>query len=370
MIKIPIIRRLLDLRGRELTIDKISNLSGSKLLCAAETLPVQLPLNIAAKKDLPSEKMNFGFSFQDVPGLPLSECRLVEIDNCSIEMLRDEWDSVFVDVKQNRSRVLFRGAGIPSNLAQKVRREPIAEWATAALPLEIWSGNYGHWIAYHLPKLLAFVEGGFKDDIVLPERGRWLNVEERDITYLSLIDQKIVRHHRLLQGVTNVKKLAIIDGDPHHGSMISNVANRMLGHVRQLPDAKRKRYYISRSNAGYRRLLNEKQLLEKLEDIGFESISLENLPILEQIEAFSRAECIVGMHGSGLANMIFCPADALIVEVIAEDFPCPDFYRLATTMGLGYCLAIADSVGDGKPGYRDLVAPVETIASLVSDILQ
>jgi capsular polysaccharide biosynthesis protein len=310
--------------------------------------------------------INFGYSFQDVPGLQLSECRLIELDNCRVEMLLDEWDSVFTDVLQGKNRVKFRGS---TNLRKNAQKELIGSWERAALPLEIWNGNYGHWIAYHLPKLLSFIENGWRDHIILPERGRWSNVEERDATFLSLIDRSVKGHLRLRQGVTEVRKLAIIDGDPHHAATLGRVANRLLGHVSQTSTLERQRLYISRSNAGYRKLVNEHQLVTELRNLGFETIALEDLPIARQIEAFSKAACVVAMHGSGLANMIFCPSDAKIIEVIANDFPSPDFYRLATTIGLDYCLLIGESVGDGKPGYRNMVAPIDTIAALVKELL-
>jgi capsular polysaccharide biosynthesis protein len=284
-------------------------------------------------------------------------------------MLLDEWDSVFTDVLQNgNNQVKFRGSGIPPNLRKSTQKELIGSWERGALPLEIWSGNYGHWIAYHLPKLLSFIENGWRDHTILPERGRWRNLEERDAAFLSLIDPRVEGYLKLRQGVTEVRKLAIIEGDPHHAATLHRVANRLLGHVSQAPTIERKRLYISRSNAGWRKLENEHQLLAELRNLGFEAIALENMPIARQIEAFSKAECVVATHGSGLANMIFCPSDTKIVEVIASDFPCPDFYRLATTIGLDYWLLIGESIGNGKPGYRNMVVPIDIITALVREL--
>jgi hypothetical protein len=342
-----------------------------KIICPAETLPHRLPVNIKQRSELPSQRMmHYGYSFQDVPGLQLSECRLVELDNCRVEMLLDEWDSVFTDVLRGKNRVKFRGSGIPSNLKKDAQSELIGSWERAALPLEIWSGNYYHWIAYHLPKILSFIENGWGNHIILPERGRWRNVEQRDAAFISLIDLSVKGYLRLRPGVTEVRKLAIVDGDPHHAAALRRVANRLLSHVPQMPTLERKRLYISRSNAGYRKLLNEHRLVTELRNLGFEAIVLGDLPIAQQIEAFSKAECVVAMHDSGLANMIFCPSDAKIIEIIGNAYPVPDFYRLATTMGLDYCLVFGESVGDAEhPGHRNMVAPIDTIAALVKELL-
>jgi hypothetical protein len=371
MNRIDQLKRLFGIRGRERITDQLVNPVRATTISSAEQLPHCLPLNIGAKSDLPGNKMQFGFSFQDVPGLLLSECRLVELEDCQVEMRLDEWDSVYFSVKQQgKYNVAFRGAGIPPALSSNARKQVFVEWNRAALPLEIWSGNYGHWLAYHLPKIAAFAENGWQDDVVLPVRGRWSQVETRDTSYFNLIAPNASGHYKLQPGFTNISSLAIIEGDPHHESLIGTAVRRILCSITPSRNDSKKRLFISRANAGYRKLVNEAELQSRLEEIGFEAVRLEDLALVEQINAFANAEFVVGMHGSGLANMIFCPKDAIILEVIADDFPCPDFYRLAVTMKLGYCLAMAESVGAAAPGYRDMRAPVDEIVSLVAELLQ
>jgi capsular polysaccharide biosynthesis protein len=292
----------------------------------------------------------------------------VEIEKCKIEMRRDSWDSVFVEATLDRgTRLPVRGTGIPADL--RAAGDPNHALTSAALGIEVWSGNYGHWIAYHLPKMLAFIENGWGEQILLPERGRWKEVEARDEEFVRLLDADASSWPRLKPGISAIGKLALIDGDPHHGSLLRRAAQRLIKNASIGVGGRRRRILISREHASRRRLVNERELASKLQPYGFETISLERLALVEQIRAFANAEFVLGMHGSGLANPIFCPHDATIIEVIPRDFPCPDFYRLATSVGLRYCVVFGDSVGDGNPGNRDMVAPMEELVDMVKNLV-
>ena len=172
----------------------------------------------------------------------------------------------------------------------------------------------------------------------------------------------------LRTGITEISRLALIDGDPHHPSLLLSVAQRLVQNVCPMRSSIRRRFFISRQGAGYIKLLNENELLAKLQKYEFECVTLEKLGLFEQIKLFANAECIIGMHGSGLANMIFSLPDAKVIEVVARDFPCPDFYRLANSLGLSYYLLFGESIGDANPGYKNMVAPVESINSLVAEL--
>ena len=54
-----------------------------------------------------------------------------------------------------------------------------------------------------------------------------------------------------------------------------------------------------------------------LERLNIEPVVLENLSAEEQINLFQNAELIVGVHGAGLVNLVFCSENtkALIIDV-------------------------------------------------------
>ncbi|UNU24521.1 tetratricopeptide repeat protein [Microcoleus vaginatus] len=81
-----------------------------------------------------------------------------------------------------------------------------------------------------------------------------------------------------------------------------------------------KRIYISRSKARYRRVLNEEDVVEVLEQFGFVSILPESMSLAEQIAHFYHAEVIVAAHGSGLTNTIFSRQGTKVIELVSPHY--------------------------------------------------
>ncbi len=74
---------------------------------------------------------------------------------------------------------------------------------------------------------------------------------------------------------------------------------------------RRRRIFISRQkfDTPKRRIANIDVIEPLLLTYGFEPVILEDLSVVEQIRLFSQAEAVIGVHGAGLANMIFSPSD-------------------------------------------------------------
>ena len=75
-----------------------------------------------------------------------------------------------------------------------------------------------------------------------------------------------------------------------------------------------KRLYISRARAKKRKftIQTEATIRSILESAGFQTVFLEDLTWTEQAHIVSGAEIIVGLHGAGLANILFAKARLLI----------------------------------------------------------
>lgn len=78
------------------------------------------------------------------------------------------------------------------------------------------------------------------------------------------------------------------------------------------------RIFISRSKAKVRKILEEEKVIQDLEKEGFVKVCLEDLPIYEQAQLFSSAKIIIGPHGSGFANLVFCQPKTTIIELDHE----------------------------------------------------
>ena len=79
-----------------------------------------------------------------------------------------------------------------------------------------------------------------------------------------------------------------------------------------------KRIIISRGSSTTRRWLNENECMQLLDILGFKLIDPSNLSLAQQVEAFSNAEIILGPHGAGLTNIMFCNPGTKVIEIRSQ----------------------------------------------------
>jgi capsular polysaccharide biosynthesis protein len=110
---------------------------------------------------------------------------------------------------------------------------------------------------------------------------------------------------------------------------------RHFGPPQDKSNAKR-RLYISRKSSIYRRVIDEEKLAATLQEYGFETLSLEDMTVAQQALAFSEAEAVVGPHGAGFANLVFCERGAKVIEIFSPQYVSPCSWTLASQVGLPY----------------------------------
>jgi capsular polysaccharide biosynthesis protein len=94
--------------------------------------------------------------------------------------------------------------------------------------------------------------------------------------------------------------------------------------------------YITRADASDRRVINEAEIREEVIANGFEIVSLSNVPFLQQVEIFSDAKIIVGPHGAGFTNAVFCQPGSALIEFLPQWRKIDCFERLARFVGMEY----------------------------------
>lgn len=95
------------------------------------------------------------------------------------------------------------------------------------------------------------------------------------------------------------------------------------------------RIYISRSTRGTRSVDNESEFIRLLEQRQFTAVNLENFPVGEQAALLNKASIVVGSHGAGLTNIVFCQPGTKVVEIFSE-YMVPCYWSLASLKSLSY----------------------------------
>ena len=119
--------------------------------------------------------------------------------------------------------------------------------------------------------------------------------------------------------------------------------------------ARTRRVYISRAQAKSRRLINEPALIAALEPLGFEAIALETLSMLQKAALFAAAEIVVGLHGSGLTNIVFCQPGTPVIELFSPSYVYPAYWLIANWQALPYFYILGEA--PEGPFFRHILYP-------------
>ena len=227
----------------------------------------------------------------------------------------------------------------------------------------LFGGNYYHWLVDVLPRVLN-AHRSFPDlTVVIPEPPRFA---------LEALEMLGVRY--LVTSAT-VSADSIIVVDPGLAGWIHPVDVALLRSTfsaRSDEDGSERipGTYVSR--VGSSRSMRDEEALERaLIELGFHVVRPDSMPQWDaQVELFARSRAIIGPHGAGLANLVFAPSEARVIELIPaalnpEGTPgeTGHFLRLATICGLSY--APVQLSRDSSAPYGDAEDVVEEVLGLL-----
>ena len=86
-------------------------------------------------------------------------------------------------------------------------------------------------------------------------------------------------------------------------------------------------------------------VIEKLIGRGFEIINPGLFDFYEQRRVFSEASHVVGVHGAGLANILFCAPDIKVMEIFPKNYGTRAFVWIGDVVDLDYRVHVADAPG-------------------------
>ena len=96
--------------------------------------------------------------------------------------------------------------------------------------------------------------------------------------------------------------------------------------------------FVSRKDVNQTRVTNHDSLEHLLKNYGFRTVHLTSLTFDEQIELFLKASTIVGAHGAGLTNTLFCNNEASIIEISPNKFMGSYYANIAQQINANYLL--------------------------------
>jgi capsular polysaccharide biosynthesis protein len=107
-----------------------------------------------------------------------------------------------------------------------------------------------------------------------------------------------------------------------------------------------KKFFIQRKGKT-RGITNQEEVAHHYRAKGWSVIDLEELSLCKQIALFHHAEEIVGEHGAGLTNLIWCRPGCRVMELCADNF------LNGCYEGISQCLGLEHSFKLYRAGSRN-----------------
>ena len=130
-----------------------------------------------------------------------------------------------------------------------------------------------------------------------------------------------------------------------------------------------KRVYISREQAAYRQIVNEKEVIACLENLGFRTVKLETMSVSEQASCLAAAEVVVAPHGAGLTNLVFCNPGTKVIEIFSPIYVPICFWTISNLCELEHYYLIAelfDSETQKYPGHKNMRVDLNSLEKLMT----
>jgi capsular polysaccharide biosynthesis protein len=198
-----------------------------------------------------------------------------------------------------------------------------------------WS-NYAHWMQQTLPRLAAFLQLKLRHPdlrLILPAfpPGSF-QAQTLQLLGITRGDIANIDHH----AAVSVHDVWLIDRpDIWTVALFFRVGAALLNSGIATESGFGPDIYIRRGT-GIRTVANFSDLAPVLACHGFAVVDFDVMPLDQQIATMRGARRIVGEHGAGLINIMFCREGAGVIELFNPACVQPAFWSVASVCGLRY----------------------------------
>lgn len=248
-----------------------------------------------------------------------------------------------------------------------------SRWKEAVWITDRTSKSTYHYLTEALPKLFLLNQIKPEMPVVLPGRFKSHKLAQATLSHFKNLDIQYLDKGRLgiIETSWYVDYVAPIERVKfaHNGKVLAEMAQFYRGKFGVPENQVGRRIYISRQGSG-RKIENAEIIERLLLKAGFETVFLERMTFEDQVRKLSTASVIIGCHGAGLANMMFSPQGATIVEFTHPQYP-DFFFQEATSLGHSYYYlnAKAATIDPLLPAIKsDLLVDPVSLEALLNEL--
>jgi capsular polysaccharide biosynthesis protein len=194
------------------------------------------------------------------------------------------------------------------------------------------------------------------------------------LNFCGISEQTILQHD--INAVTRVDR-AIIPSLRNPHAYLDPESCELYAELRARygePSSGRKVYVsrVSINQEGWstRTMVNEGELIARLEAMGFDILEPEHLSVREQIKAFSSASMIVGPSGSGLFNTMFCHPGTKVIDIQSEPQWIYSYTGMYASLQLNYGIFVGKAdPADTKEVHRRWAVNIDALIGRIRAFL-
>ena len=222
-------------------------------------------------------------------------------------------------------------------------RERLAKGRMDLRGKHLWMGfnrvysNYYHWITQCVPAIASYQDasGSNGGELLLRPLSQ-VQLRALELAGIPLRSWTIITQPTTID-VADITYSSLLA--THSPSLFGHgVFDRMAGRVAASTSTTGapRLIYVWRIDSRARPMSNEDALVELLLGYGVEPVILSSLNLDDQIRLFRDARLIIGPHGAGLCNIVFCHPGAVLYELFPDHYVNPCVNQIAQARDLHY----------------------------------
>lgn len=227
-----------------------------------------------------------------------------------------------------------------------------------------WSDNYFHWLTEVVTRLYMLKDQLSNYTLIMPAEYKH-SYQQYSLQKFAI--QKIQWTHSRKVLFADEVVIPTRPAPVDNPGLLKN-AIAFLVKDRSLGISKGEKIYISRQHAANRKVINEAEVIAFLQQQGFAILLCEELSFEEQMSIFAQARILISIHGAGLTNLVFMPADSCILELRKQDdsekYNC--YFTLSAVFGHRYFYQACTSNTDLPPDNADIYVDIDKLRANVA----
>lgn len=184
-----------------------------------------------------------------------------------------------------------------------------------------WQNYYGHWIHDILSRLFLLQDSGLFDDIdtFIISQGckSKFYIESLEIfgikNIINVPDEKKIECENLV--FSSFPSMLPSNPLKWQCDKFLELSKKLL---KKCSIDFYDKIYISRRKVKTRNILNEKELIDILVNLGYKVIYPEDYSVADQFCLFNKAKKIISVLGSGLTNIVCCSSETSVLGIVTD----------------------------------------------------